>query len=102
MNRTAWILAFAFVGIAALGLLSFSGGLVGGSRISIGLSPREEDGSQLAVDFIHDLAKGRTDSAWERTAVVFQEERDYDSFAEQARRYFGNNIWISLKAGDEP
>ena len=65
-------------------------------------APSEEDGSKEAADFVAELRKGDVDAAWDRTAVVFQEESDFNSFAEQAKTYFGPHTYVTVKRGDAP
>lgn len=98
--RTTWVLVACFFLIAIAVAVIYTGDPQ--LQVLVELSPREENGSQVAVDFVQDLARGRLEAAYERTAIAFQEELDYDRFAQQTAPYFAEATRVVIQPGDRP
>ena len=98
--RTAWMIAIVFAVIGIVIAATFTTQVFSGFTIKF--TPRDEDGTALAVDFVRDLAAGSIDSAWSRTSLTFQEEYGYDALANQARLCFSGYHKVIIEAGDKP
>jgi len=99
-SRTAWMLVITLLVVAMVISALFQPTDVGG--VLVGFTPRQQDGSQEAVDFVRDLAQGRHEAAWQRTTSDFQADRDLEAFAGHAQVTFTRHSRVLMEAGPAP